>query len=475
MKHQKQHTLLVLENDPLMRKYISSRIRELQLFSILETCTPREAIKIIEERKPDVILYDILLEEKKTESLIAQVRNICQDYDPFIVALTAINEDKQLQKAYDLGANFFLNKGFSRFILSGILYNIISQIEYRNALKQQERFSRSLFELATYPMLLLGLNNMTVVKANHAAVKMYALNKESIQGKKIDTLSPEGEELSPALKNKVTFLSNVVQKKSDGKLFQASIACAYFEEAQNDMALITVNDITEELRKLEEQSALKHFEQLSNQKATTKEVLAFLAGEKNERRRISGELHDHIGQEMISLKLQMEILLNKANETKLQESLYNIRNNLIDVADLIHGLSEEIADDFIPDSDLTSAVKKLIAKISKSQQITVQSTLWEKPPMLSLFIQTNLYRIIEEALSNIVQHAPTSAVSLNLESAKDHLHLSITNHWEQPKNGINWQGMGLRLMQQRAALIGGKMLYSKTDNSFQVTLHLPIE
>lgn len=474
MKTNEQYTLLLVEPEPIIRKYIASCIRQLKHFHILETSTPGKAMKIIEKKVPDVILYNTALEEIITESLIVQARSLDSEYYPFIIAVSPLKNENQIQAAYDLGANYFLDMGFSRHTLMGILYNIISQIEYRNALTNQERLFRNLFELAISPMLLVKTNDMMVVKANHAAAKLYAVDRGNLPGTNIDTFSCEGEQMSSALKRRVTLLSNVVQKKSDGKTFHARVAFAYFEEAHTEMALITVNDITEELRKLEETSALQLFEKISHQKATTKEALAFLTGEQNERRRISGELHDHIGHSMVSLKLQIENIIHKVNEKTLQDSLYDIRNNLIDVADSIHGLSEDMSDYYIPGNDLTSAVKKLVSKIAKTRDVNIKFTFGEKPPTLSLFVQTNLYRIIEEALSNIVKHTPTCDASLDLKQDKDHLHLCIANHWAQPKNGINLKGMGLRLMQQRAALIGGKLRYNKTTTSFQVTLHLPV-
>ncbi len=475
MIHQEQALLIVVEKEPFMRKYIVSCINQMQLFRLIEASSMADALKIIEEKKPDVILYDLMLQDKSTGSLIIQARKLDTDYYPYAVALSATHEDKQIQGAYDGGANYFLEKGFSRFALMGVLNNILTQIEYRKSIKEQERFFRSLFELASSPMLLVRLKDMTIVRANNAANNLYMGPDENISGKKLETLSSNPAEIRNILREKITHVSNILQKKSDGKLFHAMIACAYFEDAEDSMALITVNDISELLRQQEEKIALLQLQRMSNTETTYNEVMAFLTGEENERRRISAELHDHIGQLMVALKLQMENCIDKINDNALQKSLYNIRNNLIVVADAIHSVSEEVADNFIPENDLTKALKKLINKISKSQKLTIHSNWWENPPALSVFVQTNLYRIAEEALNNILKHTPTSTVSLKLEFTNQHVHLNINNFYELSQNEFNQKGMGLRLMQQRAALIGGKLHFKKTDKSFHVSLSLPLD
>lgn len=142
-------------------------------------------------------------------------------------------------------------------------------------------------------------------------------------------------------------------------------------------------------------------------------------------------------------------------------------------------LSSEMMRNAIPEKTLDKAINKLLEKLSTKTglQITVHGDGF--PNNLSDYVQSNLYRIIEEALTNSIKHCSAAhsgeSVQINLDTMHENklFTMRISSGPSLIDTEINKQGLGLKIMQQRATLIGGKMKFEATkEDGFIVELTL---
>ncbi|MEM8966789.1 MAG: response regulator [Bacteroidota bacterium] len=104
--------ILIAEDDEALLNMIAFKLRGEGFSQIFHAYDGKRAKRIILEEKPSVIITDILMPFASGLEVISYVRSEL-DYDPFIVALSAMNTPQAEAEAYDLGANYYLAKPFN--------------------------------------------------------------------------------------------------------------------------------------------------------------------------------------------------------------------------------------------------------------------------------------------------------------------------------------------------------------------------
>jgi PAS domain S-box-containing protein len=188
--------------------------------------------------------------------------------------------------------------------------------------------------------------------------------------------------------------------------------------------------------------------------------------EENERRRIARELHDQVGQSLSALSINLNILHSQTPEylpgfkRRLEDSLM-----LIDqTTDHIRGLMSELRPAVLDDYGLKAALDWVAGKVAGRTDLKVQ--VEGDCKRFSARVEISLFRIAQEALANITCHARAHQVRINLSQVGADLCLSIQDDGIgfNPKSTheLGKSGLGLRLMRERAASIGGNLQVEST-------------
>jgi PAS domain S-box-containing protein len=179
-----------------------------------------------------------------------------------------------------------------------------------------------------------------------------------------------------------------------------------------------------------------------------------------ERRRLALDLHDDLGQKLSGIALMTKGLELKLAKQKLQGA---------DDASRIHGLVQEamshasdLAHDLasldLAERDLPSALGDLAAHAGEIFGITCRFISAGTSPTLEPPVITQLYKIAQEAVTNAIKHGKAKKVSISLTHSADKLVLAIQNDGLPfPDMRSKTTGMGLRIMNYRANLIGASL------------------
>lgn len=200
-----------------------------------------------------------------------------------------------------------------------------------------------------------------------------------------------------------------------------------------------------------------------------------MKAQEEERARIARELHDDLGQQVALVRIQVD-LLERDLPLGMKERSEALRAGLDNVAQGLRGVSHALHPSIISDLGLKDALESLMAGF-RSQGLVIRGSL-AQVGNLPHDVSTSLYRIAQECLNNVLKHAPSSRVFVNLTASVTELHLQISDDGkgfaihEARRRG----GLGLISMQERARLIGGNLLLnSDIDKGTTIVVNVPLQ
>jgi PAS domain S-box-containing protein len=179
----------------------------------------------------------------------------------------------------------------------------------------------------------------------------------------------------------------------------------------------------------------------------------------DERRRISRELHDDIGQRVSLLANELESLSHetRSNEQSRSGAIENLRQQADELATDIHELSHELHSSKLQHLGLRAALKELCEKLSENRQIQVAlHTDWidaALPPDVALC----LYRVAQEALNNVIKHSHAQNVTLETARTGRTFRLVVRDSGVGFDPTVVSPGIGLVGMRERLRTIGGEL------------------
>ncbi|MGP0100168.1 MAG: histidine kinase [Solirubrobacteraceae bacterium] len=195
----------------------------------------------------------------------------------------------------------------------------------------------------------------------------------------------------------------------------------------------------------------------------------------SERLRIAQELHDEVGQTLTAVLLQL---------SRLQERLpANLSGELSEAQDAARASLEDvrrIATDLRPealrDLGLASALATLSDGFGRRAGLRVDRQIQTPMPQLSGEAELAVYRIAQEALTNVARHAGSDTAELTVQADAGQLTLTVRDRGRGLPSGYATDGNGMRGMQERAGLIGASLrIQTPTDGpGTELRLELPL-
>ena len=185
-----------------------------------------------------------------------------------------------------------------------------------------------------------------------------------------------------------------------------------------------------------------------------------------ERRRIARELHDELGQSLTAVQfglLAVQQQMNSAAEAgKLQESIQLVD----DAMQLVRHLSVSLRPSALDDLGLAEAVRWHAERLAQRTGLTIEVTATGLSQRLPASIETTCFRVVQEALTNIVRHAQAQHISISLHQQADRLTLTISDDGRgfdlshAQARASRGESTGLVGMRERVQLSGGRMTIS---------------
>ncbi len=231
----------------------------------------------------------------------------------------------------------------------------------------------------------------------------------------------------------------------------------------------------EALREIEERHrAEEHIRLLTRQ---------LLRAQENERQRLSRDLHDTIGQDLSTLKIGIETLLDgqTAPDGSLREKVARLSDMLQKTIATVRDLAYDLRPATLDQLGLVQTIQQVVEEFSERTGIEVDFLSAGMNDLeLGYEMRITLYRMIQEGLNNVRKHAEARRVSLRLVASFPKIIVQIEDDGkgfdvqERLASAVKDRSLGLRSMQERAALLGGTMrLDSRPSQGTRIRIEVP--
>jgi signal transduction histidine kinase len=193
---------------------------------------------------------------------------------------------------------------------------------------------------------------------------------------------------------------------------------------------------------------------------------------------ISREIHDNINLSLSLAKLNLNRITNEITHPSLHESIHILSNVINDLTNLSRSMNADV----INSCGLIDALKMEVTRINKLNQMRVDYRVTGNSVYMDAKKELFAYRIIQEAINNVLKHAKAKNLLINLYYSLTHLQVEVkddgvgfninTQNWRNRSNG----SAGLKNMDRRTQIVGGDMeIHSCIGKGTVVAISIPYQ
>lgn len=201
-----------------------------------------------------------------------------------------------------------------------------------------------------------------------------------------------------------------------------------------------------------------------------------IRAQEDERKRVSRELHDELGQNLYSVLIGLQVL---AKEASSSSQIQDLQQMVARSLDMLKNIAVELRPSTLDDLGLAAAIRSFMKRFEQTYGIEGQLTINGVQRRYEPEIETALYRICQEAMINAAKYAKVAEVHISLQDFQDHVNLIVEDKgigFDICKLEDQGTSLGLYGMKERAQLIGGRVdIVSQVNYGTSVRASIPID
>lgn len=204
-------------------------------------------------------------------------------------------------------------------------------------------------------------------------------------------------------------------------------------------------------------------------------ALQVISAQEEERRRVSRELHDDTAQSLTSLLLYAKALEQGEARPEVRQSLAEIREEVARSLDGVRRLARELRPSALDDLGLVAALDWHVQEFARRTGIAVRFTHNAARDRLPPAVELALFRVAQEALTNVAKHANAAAASVRFTASDRLAALSVRDNGGGFDVAATPAGVGLYSMRERTSLVGGQMTIASGAAGTEVSAEVPLD
>lgn len=360
-----------------------------------------------------------------------------------------------------------------RRYFAALVLDLSESDNLRTELDELGRRMRLIFDLAPVAIWITDADRINF--ANHACAALFGTDtSEELMSRSVyELLRPESH---PAVRAAMALAlegnrpvpivrERIVQR--DGAVRNIEMAVAALPDHGRTALQMVITDITRQTEERRELEQSRHqLRELSAGMVTARE---------EERRRIARELHDELGQRLTALKMELSTLVCSDAPDDRRASMLNMVDETIAS---VRRISTDLRPLMLDDLGLNAAIEWLAEGWQRRMGISVRLRLCSDDPPLGQAVSIALYRIVQEALTNVARHAHATKVKIAIWHEDGELVLTVRD------NGVGFTepsmyhdgSHGLMGIRERAYMLGGTMeIGNSPGGGGRIAVRLPLE
>ncbi len=358
--------------------------------------------------------------------------------------------------------------------------NLTAELAERKRVEEELRKSegkfRAIFDNTSDGMFLVDLKARKFFMCNATCARMLGYTQEEFSNLDIADIHPEEdlpfiyEQIGEFSRGEEGIRSDIRFKRKDGSIFVADLSPALLTISEKEYLVISFRDITE--RKQVEEKLRKSYEQLHQF------AVHLQATREEERSRIAREIHDELGQMLTGLKFDISWIGKKLPEgtEALQDKTRSMAKLIDGAIQMVRRISSELRPAVLDRLGLAAAIEWQVQEFQS--RTGIKCTL--SPDFEGLKLDRDramaIFRIFQEALTNVARHANATSVNVNLGLESGNLMLEVRDNGEGiPESALtDPKSLGLLGMKERALAFGGRVnIVSNPGDGTRVIMVIP--
>ncbi len=331
------------------------------------------------------------------------------------------------------------------------------------ALKSSEMRYRRLFESAQDGILILNADTGQIDDVNPFLTEMLGYSREQLLGNKLWEIGPFKDtkaskaEFRELQREAFVRYDDLPLETSDGRSMNVEFVSNVYQVNGSKVIQCNIRDITQ--RKQAEGKLKQSRQRLQVLSRRLVEV------QETERRHLARELHDEIGQALTVTEMNLQALLASPGTDALAPRLKQSLEVVERVQEQVHDLSLNLRPSMLDDLGLEPALRWLTKRQAALAGLQAEVRADPLEQRLDPMIETECFRVAQEALTNVVKHAKARTMSVELSRSDEQLHLWVRddgvgfNVASVREQAVRGASLGLLSMEERATLAGGGLQY----------------
>ncbi len=447
--------ILVAEDSLIVNQHIR-RALESGSHIVMSAYSGKEAVSIARNESPDLILMDIMM-ENSSDGIDAALE-IKQTIDIPIIFLTALTDEPTLKKAKISQPYGYVVKPFNEAELLSNIDVALYKAAAERAIKENSELFQAIINTIDQAIVMIDDENL-VKYTNPEAERILNRSFTELYNKNIDAF------MKVKVGNDRLPMSLFIDKKPAQEEFEIEATdlilgdCDVKEVVLKEKCrFLFFRDISDRVKHLKMEEELK-----------TRRMSILIEGQENERERIARDLHDGVGQ--------------LANVIKMTAKKLEVASELNDSIDLFLDELRKVTEGLLPlrlkDFSLEVSLNGLVEQLNNSSMINFSFSSFDVPSV-SMNAKINIYRVTQEALSNILKHSNAKNAFIQLNGFEDHLRLMVEDDGDgfelNKKNDDHASHHGLQNILFRSEVIGASCdVESSTGRGTVISLKIPTD
>lgn len=456
-----------------------------------------QGCQILTGYSPETFLYnkemtfnDIILPEHQVpvwdtvQEALAEKRRYRLEYP-------ILTKEGKIKWVADLACGVF--DGDELLFIEGFIMDITEQRESEKLIRESENRFRTLYDVSLDGVFLL--KDSMIVDCNLKSQEMFKLSKSEIIGKHPAAMSPPRQQndqdsyahADTAIAEALLKGSNNFEwlhQRSDGEVFLSEIRLKLIQLADGPYLMALIRDISVQ-KKIELER-----EDLNRQLRSSNQRLAMMSrkimeNQEQDRRRIARELHDEIGQLLTAMKINLQFLIKETDCEVRKDPICERLNELLELIDdtikQIRAISLDLRPSMLDDLGLVPAIRWYMDQQAQRSGIHVSVEEIDMPDRIDSTIENACYRVMQEAVNNVLKHAQATQVHVLIQTMANGLHLIVRDDGKgfdaeaARQKAIQGRSFGILGMQERIELIGGSFtIQSEPGKGSEVKAVFPL-
>jgi two-component system sensor histidine kinase UhpB len=181
-----------------------------------------------------------------------------------------------------------------------------------------------------------------------------------------------------------------------------------------------------------------------------------MRAQEEERRRLARDLHDEVNQALTAILLRLEALAQETPPERAPE-VVELKRLVNQAMDELLNLARQLRPSALDDHGLVAALETQMKRFSARTGIEARLVTGGDPDELAEVVQTAIYRVAQEALTNVTRHAGATVVELVVAQKNGDVELRVSDDGRGFDPAVRGHGLGLIGMAERARLVGGEL------------------